>query len=430
MTSPAASDIQDSVDHLFRHRAGQMTAVLVRIFGIGKLNQIEDAVQEAMLRALRRWSYQGMPDNPTAWMIQVARNYLVDQIRRDRHVSPGEDGLEATIEAASLDTASDPTLFAAEVRDDQLRMIFTCCHPSISPDSQVALALRTIGGFSVSEIARAFLSQEAAVNKLLVRAKQRLREEPVRFEVPAPEELPIRLDAVLKVLYLMFNEGYSALEGEDLVRTDLCFEAIRLSEMMAAHPVTGCPKVDALTALLLFQAARLSTRADAAGSLLLLAEQDRENWNPRLLRRGLEFFRRSACGNELSDYHLEAEIAACHALSPSYDATDWPRVLDCYDALLKRNPSPVIELNRIVALSKVDGPAAGLAALELLRSQRLMQGYYPFYAVSGELLNEMGKTEEAMACYQQAYELTSNQSVRAYLQKRISRGGAGSQPAP
>ncbi len=412
--------IQQSVDHLFRQRAGQMIAVLTRLFGLERLDQIEDAVQEALVRALRVWPYGSVPDHPLAWLIQVAKNRLLDQLRHDQRWRATDEAFAQAWQTLTDETTKTEAAFAREVRDDQLRMMFICCHPANSEDSQVALTLKAVSGFSTSEIARAFLAQEAAIAKLLTRAKQRLREQQVRLEMPAPDKLAARLQPVLKAVYLMFNEGYSALEGEELVRTDLCFEAIRLCELLASHSETGLPKVQALTALLCFQAARLSARCDAAGELLLLSEQDRTEWNAALMRRRLHYFQRSASGTELSDLHLEAEIAACHTLAVSFDATDWPRVLDCYEELLRRKPSPVVALNRIVALAKVRGAAAAISELESLREHRALKNYYPLYATRGELLRQAGQPTEAIACFRRAYELTSSQPVRRFLLKRIA----------
>ena len=414
MASQSSDQVNQSVDHLFRHRAGQMIATLTRIFGIERLDQVEDAVQDAMVRALRLWPYQGAPDNPSAWLIQVAKNRMLDQLRRDCRLTETTDEIEVP------DGGEDSAAFANEIRDDQLRMIFTCCHPLVPEDGQIALTLKTVGGFSVSEIARAFLARESSVTKTIVRAKQRLREFDIKLEMPAPDKLPARLESALKVVYLMFNEGYSALEGEELVRTDLCHEAIRLCELLADHPVTGAPKVHALAALLLFQAARLTARCDAAGELLLLSEQDRSLWDSAMVKRGLYQLRRSACGDEVSDYYLEAEIASCHTLAESFETTDWSRVLDCYEELLKRKPSPVVALNRIVALAKVRGGEAGLVELNKLAEDRTLRNYYPYYAALGELLREAGKSSEAVDAYQKALNLTSSEPIRRFLMKRIA----------
>ncbi|MCI0525318.1 MAG: sigma-70 family RNA polymerase sigma factor [Acidobacteria bacterium] len=416
MSSESPDQIHQSVDHLFRHRAGQMVATLTRIFGIERLDLVEDAVQDALVQALRLWPYRGIPDNPSAWLIEVAKNRMLDSLRRDRRTQEIPDETEFPIEEFTGETGAR---FASEIRDDQLRMIFTCCHPLIPSDGQIALTLKTVGGFSVSEIARAFLAQEPAIAKTLVRAKQRLREFDLKLEMPQPDKLPARLESVLKVLYLMFNEGYSALEGEELVRTDLCHEAIRLCELLAEHPVTGEPKVHALAALLLFQGARLNARCDAAGELMLLAEQDRSLWNQTMLRRGLHHFQKSASGDELSDYHLEAEIASCHVVAESFEATDWPRVLDCYEQLLNRQPSPIVALNRIVALAKVHGVEVGLVELDKIAEDRTLRNYYPFFAARGELLREAGRTNEAIEAYQKALGLTSSEPIRRFLIKRI-----------
>jgi RNA polymerase sigma-70 factor (ECF subfamily) len=369
---------------------------------------------------LRLWPHQGEPDNPSAWLIQVAKNLTLDGLRRDSRLRSAPDGIEDSIESLLHFPAEADAAFANEIRDDQLRMIFTCCHPMIPEDGQIALTLKTVGGFSVSEIARAFLSQEPAVAKTLTRAKQRLREFNIKLEMPQPDKLRARLESVLSVIYLMFNEGHSALEGEELVRTDLCHEAIRLCELLAEHPVTGAPKVHALGALLLFQGARLTARCDPAGELLLLSEQDRSLWDRAMIKRGLYRLRKSASGAEISDYHLEAEIASCHALAASYEATDWPRVLDCYEELLNRKPSPVVALNRIVALSRVDGVEAGLIELNKLADDRTLRNYYPFYATQGELLREAGRKSEAIDAYQKALSLTSSEPIRRFLMKRVS----------
>lgn len=411
--------IHDTVDHLFRHRAGQMVASLTRIFGLRNLDLVEDAVQEALIRALRSWPYQGTPANPTAWLIQVAKNRLLDRFRRQSTWRSKQDEVRRSITTLH-DSANRPEpAFASEVRDDQLRLVFTCCHPAIPRGQQIALTLKTVGGFSAAEIARAFLARPAAISQRLVRAKRKLRDSAIEFAMPPTEQLAERLDPVLEVLYLMFNEGYSALDGEELVRADLCHEAIRLVELLASHPVTGIPKVSALGALLSFQAARLPTRADAGGDLLLLAEQDRSLWNTELLRRGLDQMRRSAAGDQVSPYHLQAEIAACHALAPSFEATDWRQVLAVYDQLLELDPSPVIGLNRTVALAQIEGPETGLRALAELEDEPALRRYYPLFATRGELLRRLGRRKEAIRCYRQALELTPSAPVCRFLQRRI-----------
>ncbi|HEX6279168.1 MAG TPA: DUF6596 domain-containing protein, partial [Pyrinomonadaceae bacterium] len=301
--------------------------------------------------------------------------------------------------------------------EDQIRMIFGCCHPEVPADSRVALTLKIVGGFSVGEIARAYLAKDEAIAKMLTRAKQKLRT--VALEIPAGGALGERLDSVLRVLYLMFNEGYSASAGSDLVRRDLCLEAIRLTGLLLAHPATSDPKVHALAAMLLFQAARLRTRTDASGDLLLMADQDRNLWDRQMLGKGLEHFLRAAAGNELSDYHIEAEIASIHALAPTYEATEWARILKCYDLLLARNFSPVVALNRVVALGEVSGPEAALDDLGDLAANYLMTSFNLFHITRGHLLAQLRRNSEAAEAYRRAGELTKNDAVVRFLERKI-----------
>jgi RNA polymerase sigma-70 factor (ECF subfamily) len=416
-----ANDIHGTVDHLFRHRAGQMIASLTRIFGLEQIDLVEEAVQEALVRALKSWPFRGTPANPTAWLIQVAKNHLFDRLRRQSVWRSKEVEIQRSITALHDSVAVDEPAFAREVRDDQLRLVFTCCHPAIPRSQQIALTLKTVGGFSTSEIARAFLAKESAVAQRIVRAKRTLVQQDIELRMPPPGELAERLDPVLEALYLMFNEGYSTHQGEDLVRQDLCHEAIRLVELLASHPETGLPEVHALAALLCFQAARLATRVDADGDLLLLAEQDRSRWDAALLGRGMTHFERSAAGHRLSAYHLQAEIAACHALAPSFAETDWRRILGAYDALLEMEPSPVVALNRAVALARVDGPEMGLEALREIARAPALSRYYPLFATRGELLRQLDRRDEAAASYRQALELAGSEPVRRFLRRRIER---------
>jgi RNA polymerase sigma-70 factor (ECF subfamily) len=425
---PAAPGVAGSahglVEHLFRHRAGQMVATLARLFGLAQLDAIEDAVQEALVQALRAWPHSGVPDNPSAWLTQVARHRLLDRLRRGgvwrrKQASLAGDG------EPSAPSEADEARFAGELPDDVLGMIFACCHPALAPGDRVALTLRTVGGFSVGEVAHAFLAGEAATAQRLVRAKQRLRERGVSLGIPSPEQLAARLDSVLEVLYLMFNEGYAASAGDDLVRGDLCLEALRLAELVAAHPATTRPDVHALAALFAFQASRLATRSDPAGELLLLEEQDRSRWDRGLVARGLAQLRRSARGEALSAYHLEAEIASCHALAPSWAETDWRRILRAYDELLRRRPSPVVAVNRAVALAQVEGPAAGLAALEARAGERALARYAPLHAGRGALLARLGRHAEARTAFEQALALTASEPVRRYLARRMAERAPG-----
>lgn len=423
MTAP---DVGQLVGQLFRHRAGQILSCLTRIFGLENLELVEDAVQDALLKALHLWPYHGVPENPGAWIIQVAKNRALDIVRRRGTWRGKEDEIHRLILQMPEGDPDSDTVFAGEIRDDQLRMTFACCHPGIPIDSQVALTLKTVGGFSAVELARAFLTTKITMAQRLVRAKSRLRSTQTRLEVPTGEELPPRLDAVLAVLYLMFNEGYSASEGEALVRRDLCVEAIRLCELVCEHPAVSSPKAHALAALMQFQACRLPARADAAGDLLLLSEQDRSLWDHSMVAGAVRHLEMAAGGTEMSPYHLEAEIASCHVLIESYERTDWPRILECYDALVHLNPSPVVALNRVVAVWKVRGPETALRELEGIENNPALAGYYPTFATRAEILGQLGRDQEAVRCFQRAMELTGSVPVQRFLQRRMEKLPASS----
>lgn len=412
------SEINISVDHLLRHNSGQMVAVLTRIFGFQMIDQIEDAVQEALVKALKNWTIRGVPKNPTAWLIQTAKNHLYDCLRKDNKSISFEDEIRET--ERNAENAESTVYYEDEISEDQLRLIFACCHPSIPKDSQIALTLKAVGGFNNREIANAFLSKKTAIDKILVRAKNRLKKHRMRFEIPAPENLPSRLDAVLKVLYLMFNEGYMATEGAELIRKDLCYEAIRLVRLLASHPVTNAPKVNALAALLLFQASRLSSRSHSDGGPNLLSEQDRSGWDRRMIAEGLAFFRASATGDEISEYHLEAEIACQHISARSFEDTNWSMILNSYEQLLELRPSPIVALNKAFALGKVRGPEAALLELEGLRTGEL-EDYYPFHLTSGEFYEQTGRYEEAAVSYTEALRLANNTSIKKFVEKKLSR---------
>lgn len=401
-------EICDSIDHLFRRHAGQMVSILTRLFGFQYLELIEDSVQDALVAAMKKWPFTGEPANGRAWLIETAKNRVIDNLRRANLSEAIDEQIESVIN-------KHDSMLSGEIEEDELRMIFACCHPVISPDAQVALTLKTVGGFSVAEIARAFLSSDEAIAKMLTRAKAKLRESSPQIEIPSQGELVERRDAVLKVLYLMFNEGYAASEGDELVRKDLCFEAIRLASIVAVHPRTASPKVHALLALFLFQAARLETRIDQSGELLLLEDQDRESWDKKMLAAGLHYFQLSASGRELSDYHLEAEIAAVHALAPDFASTDWQRILDCYDELQRRKFSPVAELNRIVVIEKLFGASSALKALEMLEPSK----FNLFHITKAHLLERTGNRATAVAELQSALAHTSNNPLRRFIERRI-----------
>jgi RNA polymerase sigma-70 factor (ECF subfamily) len=411
--------VSQLVEHLFRHESAKMVATLTRIFGIEHLTLAEDVVQEALGRALQTWPYRGVPENPSAWIMRASRNLALDVIRREKVFRGKEPEIARLIEAREIATPGLASLSEDEIADDRLRMMFVCCHPVIPPDAQVALALKTLCGFSVPEISRAFLTTEAATAKRLTRAKQKIQEAHVPFEIPTGDELARRLESVLQSLYLLFNEGYKASSGDKLVREELCHEAIRLAELLAQHRAGNQPRTHALMALMLLNAARTPAREDAQGNLLLLEEQDRTRWDQTMIARGMSRLRDSAAGGGISEYHLQAGIAACHATAVDYQSTDWERILSLYDRLLEFDDSPVIALNRAVAVANLHGPHAGLKAVHDIRARDKLAAYYLFYSVVGDLEMRLNNREAAVEQFRKAVELAETKSERAFLLKRL-----------
>ena len=422
MTPGLQEPVRPLVEHLFRHQSGQMLATLARVFGLQDLDLAEEAVQEAMLQALRKWPFHGIPTNPQGWLAEVARNKALDLLRR-RSLERRHEG---EVEKRWLEREAALTLcpIGADVDDDQLAMMFACCHPALTPEARVALTLKAVGGFSAAEIGRAFLVEEATMRFCcLVRAKRQIQELGIPLKIPTAEEFPDRLDSVLQVVYLLFNEGYLSYQGEDLVRQELCGEAIRLGELLLARPDIARPKVHALFALMCLQAARLPARLDSQGEMLLLADQDRSLWNGELLGRGLRHLEQAAEGDELSPYHLQAGIAALHAVAPSYETTDWPRLLDWYDQLLEAAPTPVVALNRAIVLAMVAGPEAGLDALEPLRFLPSLRHYYLLPAARADMLRRLGRASEAAESYREALAERCTEPERRFLLKRLDELG-------
>ena len=407
------------LDHLFRRQAGRMTAHLVRLLGPAHLDLAEETVQETMLRALQTWPYNGVPDNPAAWLFRVAHNAAIDAVRRNRFIGRQSDAVIAELYHSANAGPEDPRL-EEQLRDDELRMIFMCCHPEIPHDARVALSLKTASGFSVREIARAFLADDAAIAQRLVRAKRQIRERRLTLDFPEGSGLRDRLDSVLEVIYFLFNEGYAAHEGEDLIRQDLCGEALRLGRLLADSSLS-IPRADALLALMALQAARLPARVDEAGDLILLEDQDRSRWDQQLIALGFHYFDRSIAGDDVSGYHVQAAIAATHARATNLESTDWPAILCHYDDLLALTRSPVVELNRAVALAKVRGPAEALAAVEKLQSNPRLSDYYLLLAVRGHLLLELERRPEAAACFQSALALRCSEPERRFLQRKLAQ---------
>jgi RNA polymerase sigma-70 factor (ECF subfamily) len=418
--SGVTGEISRLAEHLFRHEAGKLVSILTGIFGIERLQLAEDVVQEALVRALQTWPYYGIPKNPAAWITQTARNLAVDVTRREKLFNKKQAEIIAFIEqrSDSLDDIDSPA-FEGEIKDDHLRLLFACCHPSIPQEAQTALSLKTLCGFSPAEIAKAFLTTEPAIAKRLTRARQKIRERDIRFEIPAGEELSARLEAVLQTLYLLFNEGYKASSGDKLVREELCYEAVRLATLLVGQPVGNQPRTHALIALMLLNAARLPARTDAEGNVLRLKEQDRSSWDQAMIARGMFHLSQSAAGDELSAYHLQAAIAACHCAGKDYDATDWPRILSLYDCLAKLDDSPIVALNRAVAITQVHGPDAGIEALAAIQRRQSLDSYYLLHAVLAEFEAQRNNFQLAAGHLERAIGLTDVKSERAFLSKRL-----------
>jgi RNA polymerase sigma factor (sigma-70 family) len=415
---PEPKGVSQLVEHLFRREGAKMVAILTRIFGIEHLNLAEDVVQEALARALQTWPFYGIPKNPSAWIMRASRNLALDVVRRRKVFQNKQAEIIHLMDRDG--TAPDEAIFSEdEISDDRLRLMFVCCHPAIPAEAQVALALKTLCGFSVEEISHAFLTTNAAIAKRLTRAKQKIHQARIPFEIPAGRELEQRSDNVLQSLYLLFNEGYKASSGENLVREELCEESIRLAELLVAHPAGNQPKTHALLTLMLLNAARNPTRLDGAGNLLRLQEQDRTRWNKAMIARGMFHFAKSAAGDELSEYHLQAGIAACHCAAKDYKSTDWQKILLLYDRLAEFDQSPVVGLNRAVAIANIHGPKAGLEAVRRLRDLSKLSSYYLLYAVLGEFEMQSGDLHAAAEQFRRSFELAETKSERAFLLKRL-----------
>jgi len=421
MPSPEkGGEISRLTEHLFRHEAGKLVSILTGIFGIERLHLAEDVVQDALVRAFQTWPYYGIPKNPAAWLTQTAKNLTLDLIRREKLFRDKQAQIIPVVEQWS---SGSPDAHSAgidnEIKDDSLRLMFACCHPLIPQEAQIALALKTLCGFSPLESAKAFLTTEAAIAKRLVRARQKIREQGIGFEIPSGAELSARLESVLQTLYLLFNEGYKASSGDSLVREDLCSEAIRLTSLLAEHPAGNQPRTHALLALMYLNGARLPARVDTDGNMLRLREQDRGSWNQGMIARGMVHMARSAAGEEITAYHLQAGIAACHCAAPDGAATDWPQILSLYDRLVELDDSPIIALNRAVALGHVHGPEAAIEAVQKLHQARLLNSYHLLYAVLADFEAQLRNFQAAASHLRKAIELTDLKSEQTLLSKRL-----------
>jgi len=405
-----------------------MVSVLTRTFGIENLELAEDVVQESLLHAYEVWPLQGIPENPSAWLYRVAKNKAVDVLRRKSHSAPfpidGDESLP--FGDAATDSGLTEDWWREElVKDDMLRMMFVCCHPAVPEENQIALILKTLCGFSTAEIARAFLASEDTISKRLYRTKEIFRRSRIEFTLPSLDAIHERTSAVLNSIYLLFNEGYNSTDSDDLIRKDLMNEALLLCKMLTESAPTQLPETYALMALMCFQSSRTDSRLSPEGEIILLPDQDRSKWNFDLIALGNQFMEKAAFGDSASKYHLEAAIAFEHSTAPSFEQTNWKRIVELYDWLLSVAPSPIAELNRAVALMELEGPGAALTALQRITDRTKLEGFYLYHSLLGEMNARLARADEARNQFRLAQDLTKSETEKALLNEKIHQLDGG-----
>jgi RNA polymerase sigma-70 factor (ECF subfamily) len=411
----ADAGLGERIDRLYRSESRRVLATLIRL--LGDFDLAEEALQDAFVAAMRQWPRDGVPANPRAWLISTGRFKAIDRLRRRARFDAVLGELAARLDDRA---APDPAeLDDQTLEDDRLRLIFTCCHPALPPDAQVAMTLREVCGLTTEEIARAYLTGPPTVAQRIVRAKARIRAAAIPYEVPATDELPGRLATVLHVVYLVFTEGYAPAAGPSAVRADLADEAIRLGGLLG-RLLPDEPEVTGLLALLLLQDSRRAARTSADGELILLADQDRSRWDRDRIAEGTAWLERAMASGRIGSYGLQAAIAAAHARARSAEATDWDRIVGLYDLLARADPSPVVELNRAVAVAMRDGPAAGLALIDAILARGQLDGYHLAHAARADLLRRQGRTDDARAAYRRALDLARQQPQRRFLERRLA----------
>ncbi|WP_425390575.1 RNA polymerase sigma factor [Ekhidna sp.] len=401
------------VDHFFRTEYGKAVSHLTSKFGASNLELAEDSVQEALIKAMQTWPYSQIPDNPTGWIFKVARNKMIDHLRRDQKINHQEvpERVEEMNEELSLES----------INDDMVRMMFACCHPTLSQEYQIILTLKILGGLSVREISSSLLKKEETVAKAYTRAKKKFKQEEIKLILPPAHEIEKRLEIVLKIVYLLFNEGYKSAEGENLIRKDLCEDAIRLNTVLLESEICNTPSANALMALMFFHSSRFDARVDQKGNVVSLEDQDRSKWSQELIQRGLRFLEAASEDGAMNEYLIQAAISATHCSAANFEQTDWKNILSLYDLQLQLTPTPIVELNRVVALEKVHGPLLGLKEVERLEATQFFEEYYLFYAIKSEILHKMGGIEEAKLALEKSIELCKNKREKNYLYLKMNR---------
>jgi RNA polymerase sigma-70 factor (ECF subfamily) len=413
---PVPEQLGRTIETLYRSESGRVLATLVRL--LGDLDLAEESMHEAFAGALESWTLTGIPEKPRPWLISTARFKAIDAMRRRARFDGAQKDIALYMEARIGEAPEE----SEEIEDDRLRLIFTCCHPALPPEAQVALTLREICGLTTEEIARAFLVTPATLAQRIVRAKTKIRETPIPYEVPTPQELPERLGAVLQVIYLVFNEGYSAAAGAEVTRAELTREAIRLGQLLTElqpEPEATEPEIMGLLALMLLQESRLAARTSPTGELILLENQDRSLWNREQIAEGVALVEKALSSRRFGAYTLQAAIAAVHAEAESAAATDWRQIVALYNQLVRIHPSPVAHLNRAVAIAMRDGPEAGLAHINAVLEHGELANYYLAHSARAELCRRLGRTAEARSSYEKALALTQQEPERQFLQERI-----------
>lgn len=427
LSVPASPSVAETIDHLFRREYGKIVSVLTRIFGTHNLELAEDIVHDTLLKALEQWRYSGMPENPSAWLYKVAKNKAIDVIRREKRRRKFAADVTPLLQSEYTLVPTIKELFTENhIQDDVLRMMFACCQTDIPSESQVALILKTLCGFSIEEIAKAFLTNPDTINKRLYRARQQFREGEVKFEIPQPHQLKKRLENVLTALYLLFNEGYNSTSNDQLIRKDLVSEASRLCHLLTQNEITDVSNVNALLSLILFHASRLNSRLDDQHNILLLADQDRAQWDRELIDAGIRYFEKSMNDEKYNFYQLQAGIALQHAIAPSFQSTDWRSILGLYNIICRIFPSPVAFLNRAIVMAQIEGPLQGIAEIEILPGKEKLSSYYLLPATLGDLYLKAGNKLKAKKYLGEALLLTHAPAEKKLLLGKLEKCEIGS----